>query len=188
MKFQLNLATAPQANNRPFLAGAAIAGTLGILALILLSHAAFVSWNASRELRQDIARWETQIQTDRQNQQELAAYFRTPAAAKVLDRSAFLNSLIDERSFPWTKIFMDLERSLPPGVRIVSISPRLENGRAEVTLEVGATTDFGKIRFLEDMEKSTVFSGMVVKDERRIDQPATPDKIVLNLTVWYTTI
>jgi Tfp pilus assembly protein PilN len=188
MKLQLNLATAPQANNRPFLAGAALAGTFGILALALLSHAAFVSWRASRELRESIAYWESQIQTDRQNQQELEAYFKSPAAAQVLSRSAFLNSLIDERSFPWTKIFMDLEQALPPGVRIVSISPRLENGRAEVALEVGAATDDGKIRFLEAMEKSKVFSGMVVKDERRVDQPGAPDRIVLNLTVWYTTI
>ena len=188
MKFQLNLATAPQANNRPFLAGAALAGTLGLLALALLSHAAYVSWHASRELREDIGRWETQIQTDRRDQQELDAYFKTQAAVQVLDRSAFLNSLIDERSFPWTKIFMDLEQALPPGVRIVSISPRLENGRAEVTLEVGALTDDGKIQFLEAIEKSKVFSGMVVKDERRVDQLGAPDKIVLNLSVWYTTI
>jgi hypothetical protein len=188
MKFQLNLATAPQANNRPFLVGAAAASTLGLVALALLSHAAFLSWRASRELRESIGYWGTQIQTDRQNQQQLEAYFNSAEAARVLDRSAFLNSLIDERSFPWTKIFMDLEQSLPPGVRVVSISPRLENGRAEVTLEVGAVSDNGKIQFLEAMEKSKVFSGMVVKDERRVEQQGSPDRIVLNLTVWYTTI
>ena len=66
---------------------------------------------------------------------------RRPAAKQVIDRSAFLNSLIDERSFPWTKIFMDLEKTLPPGVRVVSISPRLVNGRAEVALEVGVASD-----------------------------------------------
>jgi hypothetical protein len=82
---------------------------------------------------------------------------------------------------------MDLEQTLPPGVRVVSISPHLTNGRAEVTLQVGAETDAGKIEFLEAMEKSKVFSGMVVKDERRSDQPGSSDKIVLNLTVWYST-
>jgi hypothetical protein len=69
----------------------------------------------------------------------------------------------------------------------VSIAPRLVNGRAEVTLEVGAATDEGKIQFLEAIEKSKMFSGMVVKDERRSEQPGSPDKIVLNLTVWYST-
>jgi len=168
------------------MAGAALAGALGLLALLFLSHAAVVSWRSRRELRVETARLESQIAVDLQKQQELDTYFHSPAAKKVLDRSAFLNSLIDERSFPWTKIFMDLETTLPPGVRVVSISPRLTNGRAEVTLEIGAMTDEGKIQFLQQVEKSPVFSGMVVKEERRSDQPGA-DKIVLSLTVWYST-
>jgi Tfp pilus assembly protein PilN len=187
MRLQLNLATSPQANNRPFLAGAALAGTLGLLMFALLSHAAFSSWKASRELRGQMTQWEDQIRADRQRQQDLEQYFRTPAAQQVLERSAFLNSLIDERSFPWTKIFMDLEQTLPAGVRVVSISPRLINGRAEVTLEVAAETDSSKIEFLEAVEKSPVFSGMIVKEEKRADQPGAADKIVVSLTVWYTT-
>ena len=85
-------------------------------------------------------------------------YFQTPAARQVMDRSAFLNSLIDERSFPWTKIFMDLEKTLPPGVRVVSISPHLVNGRAEVALQVGVASDESEIQFLQAIEKSPVFS------------------------------
>jgi len=187
MRLQLNLATAPQENNRPFLAYSALAGTLGVLALAVLSFAAYRSWHANRELHADMARWQDSIRTDQERQRELADDFRRPSAQQVLERSAFLNSLIDERSFPWTKIFMDLEDTLPPGVRVVSISPRLVEGRAEVTLEVGATDDQGKIQFLQAIEKSKMFSGMVVTSERRSDQPAAPDKIVLNLTVWYST-
>ena len=188
MRLQLNLATSPEANNRPFIAYSALIGTLGVLALIVLSFAAYRSWHSNRELRADMSRWEDSIRRDQQRQRELAAEFRTPAAQQVLDRSAFLNSLIDERSFPWTKIFMDLEDTLPPGVRVVSISPRLVNGRAEVTLEVGATDDQGKIQFLRAIEKSKMFSGMVVTNERRSIEPTAPDKIVLNLTVWYSTV
>jgi Tfp pilus assembly protein PilN len=188
MRLQLNLATAPQPNNRPFLAYSALVGTLGVLALAVLSFASYRSWHANRELHGDMARWEASIRTDQQRQRELANDFRAPAAQQVLDRSAFLNSLIDERSFPWTKIFMDLEDTLPPGVRVVSISPRLLNGRAEVTLEVGATDDEGKIQFLQAIEKSKMFSGMVVTSERRSDLSVASDKIVLNLTVWYSTI
>jgi Tfp pilus assembly protein PilN len=186
MKLHLNLATAPEPNKRPFLAGAAAAGTVGVVALLLLSHAAYKSWQASRELRSDISNLEGEIQRDQQRQQELQAYFQGPEAKQILDRSSFLNSLIDERSFPWTKIFMDLEETLPPGVRVVSIAPRLVNGRAEVTLEVGALTDESKIQFLEAIEKSKTFSGMVIKDEHHSDQPGS-DRITLELTVWYST-
>jgi Tfp pilus assembly protein PilN len=187
MKLRLNLATAPPQQKRPFLVAAGLAGTLGLLALLLLSYAAFSSWRSNRELRADINRLQNQLRSDRQRQQALATYFETDAARQVLDRSAFLNSLIDERSFPWTKIFMDLEQTLPPGVRVVSIAPRLDNGRAEVTLQIGAQSDDSKIEFLKAIEKSKTFTGMVVKDEQHRDQ-AGQDPILLNLSVWYSTI
>jgi Tfp pilus assembly protein PilN len=186
MKLHLNLTTAPQPNKRPFLAGAAVAGTVGVIALILLSYAAYRSWQSSRELRSQISTLEESIRHDEQTQQQLQAYFQSAEAKQILDRSGFLNSLIDERSFPWTKIFMDLEQTLPPGVRVVSIAPRLVAGRAEVTLEIGALTDESKIQFLEAMEKSKAFTGMVVKDERHPDRPGE-DRTTLRLTVWYST-
>jgi hypothetical protein len=95
--------------------------------------------------------------------------------------------LIDERSFPWTKIFMDLEKTLPPGVRIVSISPHLVNGRAEVGLQVGVMSDESEIQFLEAIEKSPVFSRVEVDQVRPVSQVGVADKILLNLTVWYNT-
>jgi Tfp pilus assembly protein PilN len=186
MKLRLNLATAPPQQKRPFLAAAGLAGTLGLLALLLLSYAAFSSWRANRVLRGDINRLDDQIRLDRQKQQALESYFETPEARQVLDRSAFLNSLIDERSFPWTKIFMDLEQTLPPGVRVVSIAPRLNSGRAEVTLQIGAQSDESKIAFLKAIEQSKAFTGMVVTNEQHRDQPGE-DKIVLDLSVWYAT-
>lgn len=186
MKLHLNLATAPQPNKRPFLAGAAAVGTVGLLALLVLSVAAYRSWQSSRELRSDISGLQAEILHDGHRQRELQAYFQGAAVKQILDRSGFLNSLIDARSFPWTKIFMDLEDTLPPGVRVVSIAPQLEGGRAEVTLEVGAMSDQSKIQFLQAIEKSKTFSGMVVKTEHHDDRPGV-DQITLQLTVWYST-
>jgi hypothetical protein len=187
MNLQLNLSTSPQSNNRPFIACSVLLGTLGVIALALLSVASYHSWRANRELHKDITRWSSSIETDQERQRALAAEFRTPGDQQVLGRSAFLNSLIDERSFPWTKLFMDLEQTLPPGVRVVSISPKLVNGRAEVTLEIGSLSDEGKIQFLQAIEKSKVFSGLVVASERHPNEPSATDKTVLNLTVWYST-
>lgn len=189
MKLRLNLSTTPQENNRPFIAGAALIGTLGLLALLILSHSAYTSWQSNRDLRVDIDGWQKRIQSDLQKQQQLEAYFKTPEARQVIDRSAFLNSLIDERSFPWTQIFMDLEKTLPPGVRVISISPHLVNGRAEVAMQVGVASAENEIEFLKAIEKSDVFSGVQVNQVRPVNQvPPGPDKIVLELTVRYTTI
>lgn len=187
MKLQLNLATSPQPNNRPFIGFSALLGTIALIALAVLSIASFRSWRANRELHAEMSHWSNSIETDLQRHRALASEFRTPSDQQVLGRSAFLNSLIDERSFPWTKLFKDLEDTLPPGVRVVSISPKLVNGRAEVTLEVGSITDEGKIQFLQAIEKSKVFSGLVVASEHHPNEPGAADKTILNLTVWYST-
>jgi len=188
MKLRLNLSTTPLENKRPFLAATAALGLVGILTFLLLSHAAYTSWRSNRELRSEISRWESEIRTNKQKQVALEAYFQTPAAREVLDRAGFLNSLIGQRSFPWTKIFMDLERTLPPGVRVIKISPKLDNGRAIVELTVGAQSDEAKIKFLQALEKSKVFSDIRVKNDRYVDQQGVPDRLTVDLTAWYSTI
>lgn len=184
MKLRLNLSTSPRENKRPFLAGAVVVGAIGLIAFLILSHSAYVSWQANRAFRADISHWESEIRTDQQKRTALELYFHNPDAQQILERSTFLNSLIGERSFPWTKIFMDLEQTLPPGVRVISIAPKLQNGRAQVALKVGATDDGSKIKFLEAMEKSKTFSGMELKSESSSEQAGSTDRITLELTVW----
>jgi Tfp pilus assembly protein PilN len=187
MKLRLNLSTTPLDNKRPFLAAAGALAAVGLLTFALLGHAAYTSWRSSRALRAEISQWESEIRINREKQAALDTYFQTAGARQVLDRAAFLNSLIGQRSFPWTKIFMDLEQILPPGVRVVNISPKLDNGRALVELTVGAESDESKIKFLQNLEKSKVFSDIQVKDDRRSDQINGGDKITVNLVAWYST-
>lgn len=187
MNLRLNLATSPQGNNRPFLAGAALCGAVASIALILLAHAAYSAWQDQRQLRAETGALETQIRQSERQQQQLAAYFRSPEARRVLERSGFLNSLIDERSFPWTNIFTELERSLPPGVRVLTISPRLDNGRAEISMQVGAQTGASEVQFLKAMENSKSFSGLAVQDVKHAEGAGVQDNFVIELTVWYST-
>ena len=132
--------------------------------------------------------WQQKIQADQQNAAaSCRLIFKSPAAQQVLDRAAFLNSLIDERSFPWTKIFMDLEQTLPPGVRVVSISPRLVNGRAEVQLKVGAATDESEDQVpRSDREIESVFrhagASRSAGPNRRVDR-----QVFSISRVWYST-
>lgn len=192
MKIRLNLSTTPQQNRRPFIAAAVLTGLVAVVALVLLSRAAYSSWDSNREVRAEIATAEQQIGQSSAEQAQLAAYFRSPQARDTLDRAHFLNSLIDERSFPWTDIFQSLEKTLPDGVRVVSISPKLVNGRAELKLLIGAVNDQQKVRFLKAMETSRSFSNLVIVSERHNTQTgaqADPlDQIMLDLTVDYQTI
>jgi|SRR5579871_1175356 len=187
MKIRLNLSTRPDENNRPFVATVVVVGTIGLLAFVILARSAEVAWLANRELRREISQSQADIRANEATQRQIQDYFKSGQAKQILDRANFLNSLIGERSFPWTGIFMDLEKSLPPGVRVVSITPKLVNGRAELVLKIGAASDESKIKFLQAMETSSVFSGLVVSDEQHIEDASATDRIVLDVTVWYTT-
>ncbi len=192
MKLNLNLATSPLENNRRFIAGAGLAGLLALIFLIVLSHQTYSTWRANSAIRADISRVEHEIQIETDRQADLGRYFELPEAKTVLDRSNFLNSLIAARTFPWPKIFEDLEKTLPPGVRVINIAPRLEGGRAAIKITVGAMDDASKVEFLQKIEGSKAFSGIRVIDEKYSDKQADRgpgnDHIVVALEAWYSTI
>jgi Tfp pilus assembly protein PilN len=188
MKLRLNLSTRPLDNKRPFLAAAALLGFVGVVALALLSTFVYRSWRANRDLHLQISRAEADIRASQQAQAQLAVFFQTPQAQQVLDRAAFLNSLIGERSFPWTKVFMDLETSLPPGVRVISISPSLINDRAKINLTIGALSDDAELKFLKALEDSKVFSNVRVEKEVHPTQISASDHVQASLTLWYATL
>lgn len=188
MKVRLNLATAPLENNRPFLFGSALLGTVAVAALVVLSLHAYQGWRESRENRSKVAALESEMRDLRNERRDLEEYFKLAETRRVMDRAGFLNSLIERRSFPWTGIFMELERRLPEGVRVVSISPRMHAGRVELKLVVGAKSDEGKLEFLKTLEGAREFSSVQVVSERRQDRADDPDKILLELVAWYSSL
>ncbi len=82
---------------------------------------------------------------------------------------------------------MDLERSLPEGVRVVSIAPKMTEGRVEVKLVVGALSDESKLKFLRALEASKEFSRIQVLAETRPTRAGEADRVYLELTAWYAT-
>jgi len=106
--------------------------------------------------RQDMARLETQ-------RSELERYFNQKDIAELNARAAFINGIIDASSFNWTQMFMDLERVLPGGVRVVSIEPKQVEGHVEVKLTVGATSDEAELKFLRALEGSREFTQVKVQ-------------------------
>ena len=186
MKVRLNLATHPLESNRRFALGAAVVGGVGVLAMLLLSWHAYNSWRSDVAIREQEAQLQKDMQQLNGRRAELEAYFNRPDSVRRRELSSFLNSLIAQRAFPWTKIFMDLERSLPDGVRVVSIEPKLTGDHLELQLLIGATNDDSKIKFLRTMEASGDFSQIEVLSETRSDKPTDPDRVKLAIVARYS--
>jgi len=185
MRIRLNLATSPLENDHRFVFGAAIIATIGVVALVGLSWKAYNVRRADDARRAEVAEIQNEISTLSARRQSLEAFFNTTNILEVRDRSDFLNGLINERSFPWTRIFMDFESILPEGVRIVNINPKLVAGHIELHMNVGAMSDEAKLKFLRALENSKSFSHVALSSETRPQHANDQDRVYLDLIAWY---
>lgn len=185
MKIKLNLASFPLELHRRFVVGASILGAVAAIVLVFLGTHVYAVRHAEEDFRNQMDAIQADMAKLRGENAALEQFFARPENAKLHDRAAFLNSLIDERSFDWTRMFTDLERILPPGVRVVSISPKLQKGQVEVKLVVGATGDESKLKFLRAIEQSGSFSRVQVLGERPPSKAEGGERIQIELTAWY---
>jgi hypothetical protein len=188
MRTSFNLATAPLENNRRFIAGSSALGIIALIALVFLSLHVVHARRANREMRVSMENLRDQIRISLRQQEALRDAFRSPQSVEALKRSEFLNGLIAERTFPWTKMFADLEQILPAGVRVVSISPQMDkDGRVKVGLSVGATDDEQENKFLKAISSSPVFSDVLPTELSHTQRAGQVDRVLLNLEAHYST-
>jgi type IV pilus assembly protein PilN len=121
---------------------------------------------------------------------DLDRYFHQKEIADLHDRAAFINTVIDARSFNWTLMFMDLEHILPGGVRVISIEPKQTGGHVEVKLSVGATNDEAVLKFLRALEESKQFTDIRVAGDHVPSGSGAQagDQKVVDLTAVYSRI
>ena len=191
MKARLNLATAPLESNRRFAIAASFVGVVAVIALVVLTWHVISAYRGDTEARAKQTAIERDIASLQQQRQALAAFFNEPATVQRRARAAYLNGLIHQRAFPWIKIFMDLERTLPEGVRVVSVEPRMEGDNVQLKLTVGAMSDEGRLNFLKKLETSPEFSHIQLVQENRPAQTANQaqsDRILMQLQAQYLDI
>jgi Tfp pilus assembly protein PilN len=190
MKTNFNLATRPLENNRRFIAGSSLLGIIGLAVMMLLALHAIQTRRANREMRETIDNLREQWRISLRQQEGLRNAFKSSQAQEALKRSEFLNGLIESRTFPWTKMFADLEQILPPGVRVISISPKMDKqGLVTVTFSVGAVNDEQEIKFLNSIDTSPVFSDVRVTQEshpQRVSGGTETDTVLVNLEAHYS--
>lgn len=186
MRVRLNLATKPLQTHRKFLAGSGLLGLAAAIVFLALGWHVYLARRANAEMRAKSEAILRQVLQLEQQRSSLQHFFGLEENAKLHDRAAFINNLIDARSFNWTLMFMDLERVLPAGVHVVSIMPAQDKGRVEVKFTVGATSDQAKLKFLKALEDSKSFTGIKLIDERVPAQHTGEDQVIVELIAEYS--
>ena len=187
MIVRLNLATKPLETHRKFLAGAGLIAVIAIGALIPLSWHVYRVRQSDEQMREAAEKTRRELLLYQQQRSQLEQFFSRRENAQLSERAAFLNSILDARSFNWTQMFMDLEKIMPTGVRVMSIDPVQKNGRIEVKLNVGAVNDEAKLKFLRSLEESKVFTHVELISDHAPAQTTGIDRVILELNVTYET-
>lgn len=185
MRVRLNLATKPLETHRKFIAGSGMLGFVAAIVFLTLGWHVYLARRANAEMRAKSAEIQKQVQEFEQQRASLERFFNLEENRSLHDRAAYINSLIDARSFNWTLMFMDLEKVLPAGVRVVSIEPKQDKGRIEVKFVIGATSDEAKLKFLKALEDSKTFTHIELVATHRPSSGTSADQIVVELNAEY---
>jgi len=188
MRPRLNLATKPIESHRRFLVGTGLSICVAAVAFLVLGWHVYAIRAAAKEVRLRTQQIRQESAKAEAQQQELQRYFAQKNIASIHDRAAFINSVIMVRSFNWTQMFMDLERILPPGARVINIEPTQEAGHVEVKLTFGAASDEVKLQFMHAVQASGKFSDL---EEVREGAPTGPsiasgNQRVVQIKVFYS--
>ena len=189
MYLRLNLATKPLVSHRPFLAGAAIAALVGAILFAILGWRYYTLRQADADLRARTQQVQSEMARLEAQRAQLDRYFAQPESVGLQDQVKFTAAVMEGSSFNWTRLFMDLEHTLPPGVRVLRIEPRLDRGGAEIKFVIGAANEEAKLKLLKALEDSKSFSGLKLTDEHAgtASQPGA-DPLTVEFTALYSAI
>jgi|GraSoiStandDraft_4_1057263.scaffolds.fasta_scaffold00837_4 Tfp pilus assembly protein PilN len=131
-----NLSTRPFYNER---AVHAIAGGLALLLVVV------TAWQVSRvirlsrtktELNAAITRDTNEIEHRTREAEQIRRGLNQAELAAVATAAREANDLIAQRTFSWTRLFNQLEATLPEDVMLTSVHPEFTDGETQVNLDV----------------------------------------------------
>jgi Tfp pilus assembly protein PilN len=167
MRSRINLASQPYEDaQRFYLQWGGLLLALAVITAVLLTMVV-KTHRASRDIARKVAQERSQIAQIDRERAAAEAILNRPENRDVRDKSRFLNALIVRKAFSWTQVFSDLEKLVPPRVRIVSIHPEVNlSSQLEIHLEAIGDSREKAIELVRRMEESPTFREPRLKTER----------------------
>ncbi len=165
LRVPINLASEPFRRDRPLLVGSAALAIVLSLLLIYQVVAIVSERHQVADIRIAIDQENVRLKAIAAQQAKLNATLRRPENAEVLERSLFLNTLIERKAISWTKIFDDLEKVMPYNVRLVSVRLPEVDSHNQVLLDmvVGAKDVPPILELFKRLEGSPQFGNTSVQ-------------------------
>ena len=158
MSTKLNLASQPFRNRAlPWTISAVVTG-VSLLALIFIIRASIETNAKAREVERSL----TDLRQQASLLQQKAAEVKEAMTPDQLQTLQAAHTLIDRKRFSWSRLFADLEASVPSNVRVVRINVRdvaltANQTVAELELAVVGKADADVTRMIAEMDRAGVF-------------------------------
>jgi hypothetical protein len=88
-----------------------------------------------------------------------------PDNRDVREKSDFLNQLILRKEVSWTRIFINLEKMMPPHLRVLSVQPSLKEEQIIISMQLGGDSRERAAELVRRMEKSKTFRNAHITTE-----------------------
>ena len=157
LRVPLNLATKPFFNNRRFYAASLLLG----LVFVVLSATNLFLYLAHRSqslrLNRELAEQTAEAGRLEQEQQEIWARLQRPETEDFLNLVDYLNPLIAQRTFSWTRFLNQMENLVPHQLQIVAVAPRIAESEIVVEIYCNARSGADYIEFVSRLEADPDF-------------------------------
>ena len=159
-------------STRPFYNERGVHAVLGVLAFIVVALTIFnltqilvlTRRQSSRSAEAGAA--ETRAGELRARAARTRAALNTKQLDSISGAAREANEIIGQRLFSWTELLNHIEDTLPENARITSLRPSVSpEGSITVTMTVAAQTVDDVEQFMENLEKTTVFSEVYPIDD-----------------------
>jgi type IV pilus assembly protein PilN len=184
MRLNINLATKPYEDVGKFLARW---GMLTVLLAVLTAGLLFTAvsnYRNSKTLNAQIEDRQQKIEALEADRSKAIETLGRPENKSVATTSRFFNDAIQRKSLSWTRIFMDLERMMPVGLHVVSITPELnKDNQLGIRLLVGGSSHDKAVELVHRMEESATFRRAQLHSEMMAQ--GTGDAVQFEITSIY---
>jgi len=184
IKLNINLSTRPFVNNRKF---------FSIVALLLLFLLGVSYWNLSHyrtahsrreQVTRLLSRDQRMVGKLEKEQEAIMARLQKAETSQFLELVDYINSLIKQRTFSWTRLLNDLETLTPTNLQIVSIRPLIVGNEIGIEITANGRSSQDYIEFISNLESSGKFYRINPIFEDIAKAPGLVGKLI-NVTVRY---
>jgi len=182
MSTRLNLSSSPFRNRFLPWTITALVAVLSILALLLIAQSTFQTNAKILATERDIA--DLRKQTDSlEKQTNAVATALTPEQKRELK---YAHALVDRKSFSWSRLFIDLEASLPGEIRVTRIAVKgvgIQGDRpaADLDLVVASKSAATVTQMIEDMEAGGILHAELVSQNPQRGRNEVGSEFELNV-------